>query len=139
MERYGEAIEADLHHFYGVDLLGLWRDEISPRKVLNLVDRLPSTSQYIAAIGQDDEHAANVDMNAAPSPPPLTEWSPVVAGLAVVADRLGTLISVQVARGGGTPPKMAPYPRPVTAAHRAKERRLLENHKALVARLLPNK
>ncbi|MCW2904930.1 MAG: 16, gp15 [Streptosporangiaceae bacterium] len=139
MERYGEAIEADLHHYYGVDLLDVWRDEISPRKVLNLVDRLPSTSQYIAAIANDDEHAANVDLNAAPAPPSLTEWSPVVAGLAVVADRLGTLIGVQVARGGGSPPKLTPYPRPVTAAHRRKERRLLENHKALVARLLPDK
>jgi hypothetical protein len=118
-------------------LLDVWRGHISVRKVLNLIDRLPSNSHYIAAIANDEELADGAEGEAAPSAPPLTEWSPVVAALAAVADRLSTLINVQVARGGGQTTKIAPYPRPVTAAQRIKERNKLTRHQELVARLIP--
>jgi hypothetical protein len=119
-----------------VDLLDLWRDKISVRKVLNLVDRLPSGSQYISAIVDDEDLADAVDA-AAQSTPSVSEWSPTVAALAVIADRLATLINVQVARGGGKPGQVDPYPRPVTAAQRVRGRRRMERHQRLVSLLLP--
>lgn len=115
----------------------MWRGKISVRKVLNLIDRLPSTSQYISAIADDEELADAVDDASARHTPPLTEWSPMMGALAVIADRLAALVNVQVARGGGTPGRVAPYPRPVTAAQKVRERRRLERHERLVARLLP--
>jgi hypothetical protein len=117
----------------------VWRGHISVRKVLNLIDRLPGNSHYIASIANDEELADSAETEAAASAPPLTEWSPVVAALAAVADRLGTLINVQVARGGGQTTKVVPYPRPVTAAQRVKERNRLRRHEDLVARLLPGR
>jgi hypothetical protein len=119
--------------------LDLWRDKISVRKVLNLIDRLPSTSQYIAAIADDEDLADAVDEASVRQTPPLTEWSPTMGALAVIADRLAALVNVQVARGGGRPARVTPYPRPVTAAEKVRERRRLERHERLVALLLPGR
>lgn len=109
------------------------------RFILNLIDHLPSNSNYLAAIADDDELADQQSGEAAPRPPRLTEWSPEVQGIAVLADRVGELIRVMIAQGGRRPPKIPHYPRPVTASERAKQRRKLATHRELVARVLPHK
>ena len=59
--------------------------------------------------------------------------------LAATVDRLGELVRVMIAQSGKTPPKLRPYPRPVTALERVKQRQRLDKHRALVARVLPHK
>jgi hypothetical protein len=75
IERYGGAIEADLHHHYGVNLLDLWCGALSPRKVLNLIDHLPATSNYIAAVAGDDQLADQVRASPGPRAPRLQDWT----------------------------------------------------------------
>jgi hypothetical protein len=139
IERYGGAIEADLHHHYRLDLLDLWRGALSPRKVLNLIDHLPATSNYIAAMAGDDQLANQEHASAGPRGPRLQDWSPEVAALAAVVDRLGELIRIQIARAGKKPPAIRAFPRPVTAADRARIRRRHQQHRELVARVLPDR
>ncbi|MEU6033969.1 hypothetical protein ABZ801_01025 [Actinomadura sp. NPDC047616] len=123
-----------------MDLLDLWRGTLSVRKVLNLIDHLPSTSHFIAAVADDPD---------VPPPPEgkdtrgprLTEWTPEVRVLADLVDRIGTLIRIQIAQHSKRkPPDIPPYPRPDTAAQRAARqaafRARYEQHKALVARVL---
>lgn len=118
----------------------MFRDKVSVRKVLTLIDRLPSDSHYVSAVADDDDLAEAVEAHAAANPAPsMTEWSPMMALLAVIADRLAVLINVQVARGGGKPGPVHPYPRPVTAAQRVREQRRLERHNRLVSLLLPGR
>jgi hypothetical protein len=62
-----------------------------------------------------------------------------VQALAFTVDRLGDIVRTLIAANGRKPPKLRPYPRPVTAAERAKHRRKIEAHRALVARVLPHK
>lgn len=141
IQRYGGAIEADLHHHYRLDLLGLWRGTLSPRKVLTLIDHLPATSNYIAAVAGDDQLASQQGEHASPGPqgPRLQDWTPEAAALAAVVDRLGELIRIQIARAGKKPPPVRAYPRPVTAADRAHIRRRHQQHRELVARVLPDR
>lgn len=72
-------------------------------------------------------------------PPRMTEWSPEVAAIVAAVDRLGELIGALVSVNGGTPPKIPAYPRPVTAAQRARKRKRIEGHYDLVRRVLPHK
>ncbi|KAB2344883.1 hypothetical protein [Actinomadura rudentiformis] len=118
-----------------MDLLDLWRDRISVRKVLNLIDHLPSTSHFVAAIA-DDPDLPPPPEEGRRSGPRLTEWTPEVRALADLIDRIGALIRVQVAQNSrGRPPEITPYPRPDTAARRAERRARREAHYALVARV----
>ncbi|MCO6011410.1 hypothetical protein NE236_41320 [Actinoallomurus purpureus] len=103
-----------------------------------MIDGLPSNSHYIAAMADDEELAAQSTEDPQPRPPRLTEWSPEVQAIIAGVDRLGELIRVLIAANGGTPPQIPAYPRPVTAADRLKQRRRLERHQALVARVLPH-
>lgn len=89
----------------------------------------------MAALADDDELVEN-SPEPKPQPPKLTEFS---AETAAIVDRLGDVISAVIAAGGGEPPAIPPYPRPVTAAERAKKRNRWRAHDALVARVLPNK
>lgn len=108
------------------------------RLLLNVIDGLPSHSHYVAALADDDELAMASDEPRS-RPPRLTEFSPEVAALAAAFDRLGELIGTLVAVNGGTPPKLEPYPRPVTAAERVRRRKRMEAHYDLVRRVLPHK
>jgi hypothetical protein len=109
------------------------------RLLLNVIDGLPSNSHYVAALADDEELAADTDNVPAPRPPRLTEWSPEVQALAATVDRLGDIVQVLIASNGGHAPKIPHYPRPVTASERIKQRRRLDTHKALVARVLPDR
>lgn len=89
----------------------------------------------MAALADDDELAENSPAPK-PQPPKLTEFS---ADTAAIIDRLGDVISAVIAAAGGTPPKISPYPRPVTAAQRMEKRSRWRAHDDLVARVLPHK
>lgn len=104
-----------------------------------MIEGLPSNSHYIAALADDEELAASMDEDPAPRPPRLTEWSPEVAAIAASLDRLGEVLCALIAGNGQAPPKIAPYPRPVTASQRIKQRRRMQKHQALVARVLPRR
>jgi hypothetical protein len=133
LERYGDAIERDLFDRSG-DLTDLWTSR-RWRLLLNVIDGLPSNSHYVAALADDDELAENSPPPKA-RPPRLTEFSPEAAA---IIDRLGDVITAVIAAAGGTPPSIEPYPRPVTAAERMKQRSRWRAHEDLVARLLPHK
>ena len=49
IDRYGEAIEWDLHERLGLDLVALVRSR-SWAKLARLIDRLPSDSHYICLL-----------------------------------------------------------------------------------------
>ncbi|MFC6885286.1 MULTISPECIES: hypothetical protein [Actinomadura] len=140
IERYGEAIEADLAlgtatTTGGWDLAGLVRRR-RYRFVLNLIDSLPSHSRTMAAIADDDEVAAQMDLDAPPRPPSLTEFDPTTRAVADLYDRVGVLIAAVVASTGKKPPRVPPYRRPRLAIDRLRERTRWTKHKALTARLL---
>jgi len=124
-----------------VDLLDVWRDRLTPRQALTLIDQLPSHSRYVAAVHEDEElieHLADQLDDEGPSPPPpLTDWTPEVERLTAIIDRLGELIAVTAAanskQGKVRPPK--PSPRPVTAVDRARRRRRERKHAIVQQRL----
>jgi hypothetical protein len=111
------------------------------RYILNAIDHLPRTSHYIAAVAADDELAEQAAGRPAAAPAvPMTEFSPEAERLGVVIDRLGELISLEVAKATRKKPKpVKPYPRPVTASQRAAQRRKYAKFNELRKRLLPDR
>jgi len=106
---------------------------------LTLIDHLPRTSAFAAAVAQDDELAAEVgDLPKASHIPPLTEWTPEVEALAAVVDRLAEVANAVVAGAGGKPSRVRPWPRPVTAFDRARAKRIREAAAELEAALFPD-
>lgn len=111
-----------------------------------MIDHLPRHSAFAEAVSQDEQLAKSMvdqgDSPAAGKGPRrrLSEFTPAVELLSVVADRVGELITVTAAvRGGGKPHRMKPMPRPTTALERIREKRRLAAHRSLVARVLPGK
>lgn len=52
-------MEADLHRYYQIDLLDLWRGTLSPRKIRVLVKHLPPESATVRALNPrtpEEEH-----------------------------------------------------------------------------------
>lgn len=91
----------------------------------NLIDHLPRTSNYRAAVASDEELATELldgpDLPESTTPP-LTEWSAEVEALAVVVDRLWEVCNTIAASVGGKPSQVKRYPRPVTAFDRVRAR-----------------
>lgn len=108
---------------------------------LTLIDHLPRTSAFAAAVAQDDELAAEVgDLPKGSDIVSLTEWTPEVQALAAIVDRLAELINAVVVNhpsGKGRPTRVRPWPRPVTAFDRARTRRIREAADDMVAQLFP--
>lgn len=141
LERYGEAIEADLA-FQGISLVDLWNGR-RWRFLLNLIDHLPANSYYVEARLNDDEFAEAVlevmDDEAPPVPRArISEFSPLVQSLADIHDRLGLIAQAIIASGGGKPPKFRPATRPETAIDRKRREKRQHAHRALVALVLPD-
>jgi hypothetical protein len=138
LNRYGEAIEADLA-FRGHDLHLLWQQR-HWRYLLNLILHLPRDSFFQESMSQDEELAEHLLSRSTDDTPPATRLSTYDAHaelLAAVFDRLGQLISALVAVNGGQPPTLDPWPRPEFAATRVERRIRRAAHDDLVARLLP--
>ena len=89
----------------------------------------------------DDEELAALALAApprddVPSGPRVSQWSPELEALAAINDRLGAVFTAVLATGQVKPPKVNPYPRPVTAIDRARSRARRMQHDALVSRVL---
>lgn len=95
----------------------------------------------MAEIADDDELVAQTAGRKAPAPSvPLTEFDSVAERLNVVIDRLGELISLEVAKATQKKPRpVKPYPRPVTASQRAAQRHKYAKFDQLRKRLLPDR
>ena len=119
------------------------------RRLLNLIDHLPQGSEFVEAYSNDPDTARAIveglieipDEDAEPSGPRLSEWTPEVAKLAEVVDRLSELISIQIARAGKKPPRVKPSPRPVTevgkARAEAKREKRRRNAALIIEQLTP--
>lgn len=114
-----------------------YRGELGFRALLEYIDGLPSYSRLAAAMAEDEEAAeqllaANGGQMPKPGPPPLTEYTPEVARLDNVVDRLGEVMGAVIGGAGGKPPKIKPAPRPVTALSRVRDRIADAHHNAVV-------
>jgi hypothetical protein len=141
IERYGEAIEADLAFRGGWDLGELWRRR-RWRFLLNLIEHLPRDSAFAEAVASDDELAqSRVEQGDLPGAagPSIADYTPVVEAIAALYDRVGQLIVVTAAAAGAKkPPNPKPYPRPVTALDRARRRASRAVISDIVAKATPH-
>lgn len=100
-----------------------------------LVEHLPASSATVEAQLDDPEYAAwaATQKPAPPTAPRLSEWSPDVARLTDIHDRLSELIAAVIASGGGKPPRPAALPRPRTEVDRLRAKARRSRHDSLVA------
>lgn len=141
VDRYGDAIRADLQARYQIDMLDFLRGSLTAEAFLDYLRHLPRTSAYHQALAQDEDLAERLanDPDSKPGPPPLTEFGPEVQVLAELRDLVAALIAVTVKAHGGKPSKTKPYPRPETAIQRARRRARFRQHQSVVARVLPGR
>lgn len=108
---------------------------------MDIIDQLPANSRFAEAVAEDDEaaefHLADVGMDRAPARVRISEWSPEVAELRNITDRLATVIGAVIGAAGGKPPNMPALPRPEVAADRLRVRMARERHRKMVARMIP--
>ena len=140
VDRYGEAIEFDLHAVFGLDLIDFFRRRYSWRKLAALIGQLPSTSRFVQAVLEDEERAAEqlaAEREAkkagrpvvAPLPMlPRSEYSTEAAKLDAVAALLGGILSVLT--GGKYTPRDPVVPE--TARDRLLERESRRRVEALM-------
>lgn len=110
------------------------------RRLLNLIDHLPSDSAFVEAAVNDPEMVAAVAAGRITVPeddedagPKSSDWSPVREALAIIADKLDTLtVTVMATAGAKKLPKLQPTPRPKTAMAAAlrAQRQAAERRKA---------
>lgn len=136
VDRYGEAIEADLHREYGVDLLDFFRGRYSWRKLRVLMQKLPSTSLMNEAMAQDDELArefADTIGDHKDTGPRLAEYTLAVERLDVLSDKVSSLTATVVSAFGGKPGRLRPAKRPETAFTRVRDERVRSRHNSLLS------
>lgn len=100
-----------------------------------LINGLPSNSHFVEAKLNDPEYAewAAAQKPGPPTPPPLSEWSPEIARLADVVDRLGEVASILIGTASGkTPPSVTPVRRPVTGIDKVRAAQSKARHLSLV-------
>lgn len=127
----------------GLDLGELWRDR---RWALlwTILMQLPAASNVKAALANDDEFALMVldgrDIDDLRQPGKsavsLAEYTPEVAALYDVIDRLGDVCAGLVGLGGGKPKRTKPVPRPKSAFERVAIENRRKQHQSLVSRVL---
>jgi hypothetical protein len=101
-----------------------------------LLSRLPASSAFVEAQLDDPEVAARLvaQPDGPPSRPRVSDWSPDVARLTDIFDRLGELLAAVIATAsGGKVKPPPPSPRPSTAVDRLKAQAVKDRHRALVA------
>lgn len=154
VDHYRGAISSDLRTYAGgLDLGELWRAR-RWTLLLDLLDRLPSHSQYAASVSMDENHArllaeamaAQEDQGESQKTgPALTTWTPEMATLTKILDAVRhvsyAVVASQHGKKAGEPPTPSPVPvtpleRAMRAADFAKRK---ASHESLVARVLPNK
>lgn len=147
VDRYGPAIEWDLHERLGVDLLDFFRGVHPWRKLQRLLDQLGKIDgTALWAARADDDHLAAAyleahpellreDGPAKPAPPPLRSMDMHTQLLLGLHDMVGLVVDTLAQLGGGTP-QMSPAPRPTTALTRAKAKTKARKMNALLAEAL---
>ena len=125
IDRYGEAIEYDLHTM-GLDILDFFRHRLSWRKLDVILARLPAGSAFWAARADDDEAAkATIEAHGIPAKgdgaPALADMSLANQLVLTTNDLLLVLVDRMERLGGGTPTPPKPTPRPRTAWQRAEK------------------
>ena len=138
IERYGNAIEYDLHAVFGLDLLDFFRHRYTWRKLDVLLAQLPSGSAFWAARADDDEAAAAVlraSKGAKPKggPPPLTEMTRTNQLLLDLLDMQQVIVQRLTALAGHKPGSIHPAPRPDTGMSRAARQAEVRSVEDLVA------
>lgn len=96
--------------------------------LLALIEGLPTHSRYMEAVYNDEELAEQILDSGQGEPsgeyhPPLSIWTPELAMLADISDKLSAIQATQVGVAGGKSKNPKPTPRPETAIERAKQRR----------------
>ncbi len=117
------------------------------RLLSGMVDRLPRTSYYKAALALDEDYQRMLmeweeKHGTGSSPewtPPLTTYTAETEMLRDVVNELRTLVTVTLQASGGKPGKPQLVPPPATAAKRVAWKSRERKHKQLAARLLPHK
>ena len=122
-------------------MLDFFRDRLSAAEILDFLEHLPSTSAYHAALAEDEDLAKELldTPEQKPKAPRLTEFGPEVQVMAEVRDLLAAVLTVLIKANGGKPQRPKPYPRPVTALQRMRERMRYSRHRDLVRRVLPGR
>lgn len=114
----------------------LWQARLW-RRLISLISQLPRNSFFVEALSRDEELAAELaEMPMESAEVRMAVWSPELEVLAAVFDRLGSVVAAVVASTGNRPPDLQPFPRPVTAAERARFAANRERRERLVKRLL---
>lgn len=146
VDRYGAAIEYDLHERFGLDLLDFFRGRYSWAKLIRLLEQMPRASRFMEAQASDRELAEHLrkrkeedGAKAAPPPPPAPPLSAytleaeLLTGigeqLGLVVQRLGWII-----KDNRYKPK--PWPRPLTASDRIEEELYIKRMDDLVEEIL---
>lgn len=135
MDRYGEALEYDLHHFLGLDLLDFFRGRHSWRKLHSLIRKLPSTALSQEAMAQDDELANELGDaigNHKDTGPRLAEYTLEAQRLDEITELIQQLTATVITIVGGRPGRIRPAKRPETAFTRARDARALARHNSLL-------
>lgn len=138
VDTYGNQLEADFQTEYRLNLGRLLRSGQVGR-TLRLIEQLPRTSRFSAAVASNPEHVqailkATGDQREEYSPP-LTEWTAQNEQLAQLVDLMEKLIGVQVSRGGGKAQRIKPSARPKTAFRDARTTLAKQQHQEMVARM----
>lgn len=138
VERYGDAIEYDLHAVFGLDLVDFFRHRYTWRKLDTLLAQLPSGSAFWAARADDDEAAAavlraNKGKRPKGSPPPLTEMTTTNQLLLDLLDMQQVIVQRLTALAGHKPGQIQPSPRPDTGMSRAARQAEVRTVEDLVA------
>jgi hypothetical protein len=147
VERYGDAIEWDLHHYWQLDITDFYNGRYTPRKLWVFIESLPRNSRYWAARSQDVElyrESVRRGMKSRKSPPPEAyEFSPELEYLGVVAEQLN-VISTQIYNRGAKKgrqkrpkPLRLPTPRTAAAMVHQQDRRDAFAHIEAVVRFVP--
>lgn len=119
----------------GLDLLDFFRGKHSWRKLSVLIRQLPSWSLSTEAMANDDELAEMLKDQPAGEyrGPRVSEYTPEVARLDQLVDRVGELIALTVQVANGKAPRVKPAKRPETAFTRAEKRQMNERIGSLIA------
>ena len=125
MDRYGSAIEADLHAVYGLDLLDFFRGKHPWGKLARLLGHLRDGTLYWAAAARDRDLAKavaerNKSKTKKTSPLPLSEMSTTNQLLVALVDGVGLLVQRIEQLGGAMPrpPRLLQVERPAVAEAR---------------------
>lgn len=144
MERYTDGIEYDLRNHLGLSAGEMWRQR-RWRELINYIDLLPTDTHKNRLLTQDEEHMeaiiASQKGDLGDTKPSMAQWGQLESMVAVLIDAVNrnTEVTHAVAPGKKRPLRIAPYPRPATAAEKVEMQIQKKKHEEMVALLLPGK